>query len=74
MTLLTSIAMATQELNVATGILPIFGRTPVVTAMSAAGLAAVSGGRFILGLGVGNRSSVENAPGIPYQRPLAPAA
>ena len=71
LTLLTSIAMATQKLNVATGILPIFGRTPMITAMSAAGLAAVSGGRFILGLGVGNRSSVENAHGIPYQRPVA---
>lgn len=70
MTLLTSIAMATQKLNVATGILPIYGRTPVITAMSAAGLAAVSGGRFILGLGVGNRSSVENAHGIPFRRPL----
>ena len=70
LTLLTSIAMATQKLNVATGILPIFGRTPVITAMSAAGLAALSGGRFILGLGVGNRSSVENAHGLPFYRPV----
>ena len=70
LTLLTSIAMATQRLNVATGILPIFGRTPVITAMSAAGLAAISGGRFILGLGVGNRSAVENAHGMPFQRPV----
>jgi probable F420-dependent oxidoreductase len=70
LTLLTSIAMATEKLNVATGILPIYGRTPVITAMSASGLAAVSGGRFILGLGVGNRSSVESAHGIPFRRPL----
>ena len=70
LTLLTSIAGATQKLNVATGILPIYGRTPVITAMSASGLDAVSGGRFILGLGVGNRSSVENAHGISFQRPV----
>ena len=70
LTLLTSMAVVTQKLNVATGILPIFGRTPVITAMSASGLAAVSGGRFILGLGVGNRSSVERAHGIPFQRPV----
>ena len=38
--------------------------------MSAAGLAAVSGGRFVLGLGVGNRSAVENAHGIPFERPV----
>ncbi len=70
LTLLTSIATATRKLNVATGILPIFGRTPVITAMSAAGLAAISDGRFILGLGVGNRSAVENAHGMPFQHPV----
>ena len=71
LTQLTAIACATSRINVGPGILPIFGRTPLMTAMSAAGLASVSGGRFILGLGVGNRHAVESGHGVPYQRPLA---
>ena len=71
LTQLTTIADATSRINVAPGILPIFGRTPLMTAMSAAGLASVSGGRFILGLGVGNRHAVESGHGVPYRRPLA---
>ena len=70
LTQLTAIACATSRINVGPGILPIFGRTPLMTAMSAAGLASVSGGRFILGLGVGNRHAVESGHGVPYQRPL----
>ena len=71
LTQLTAIAGATSRLKVGTGILPIYGRTPLMTAMSAAGLASVSGGRFILGLGVGNRRAVETGHGVPYHRPLA---
>ncbi len=71
LTQLTAIACATSRINVGPGILPIFGRTPLMTAMSAAGLASVSGGRFILGLGVGNHHAVESGHGVPYQRPLA---
>ena len=71
LTQLTAIACATSRINVAPGILPIYGRTPLMTAMSAAGLASVSGGRFILGLGVGNKSAVETSHGVAYRRPLA---
>ena len=49
LTQLATIAMTTRNLKLATGILPVFSRTPMLTAMSAAGLAAVSQGRFILG-------------------------
>jgi len=71
LTQLTSVAMATRRIVVGTGILPVFSRTPLITAMSAAGLAEVSGGRFILGLGVGNGPAVENSHGVPFRRPLA---
>ena len=70
LTYLTSISMRTKRLKLATGILPIFSRTPMVTAMSAAGLERISQGRFILGLGVGNRHSVEDGHGVPYSRPM----
>lgn len=70
LTQLTAIATATSRIGLGTGILPMFSRTPLITAMSAAGLAAVSDGRFILGLGVGNRPSVEDGHGVAYRQPM----
>ncbi|NQW22915.1 MAG: LLM class flavin-dependent oxidoreductase [SAR202 cluster bacterium] len=70
LTQLTAIATATSRIGLGTGILPMFSRTPLITAMSAAGLSAVSDGRFILGLGVGNRPAVEDGHGVAYSQPL----
>ena len=70
LTQLTAIATATSRIGLGTGILPMFSRTPLITAMSAAGLAAVSDGRFILGLGVGNRTATEDGHGVDYSRPM----
>lgn len=70
-TLLASIAMGTGRIKLGTGIIPIFSRTPMSIAMTAAGLAALSQGRFILGLGVGHRPSVENSQGVPFSRPMS---
>ena len=67
---LTALANGTRHIRLGTGILPVFHRTPTLTAMSAGGLDAVSGGRFVLGLGVGHRKPVEEAQGIPFRRPL----
>ena len=66
----TFLAARTDAIKLATGILPIYYRTPMLTAMSAAGLGTLSKGRFILGLGVGHRPSVEGTHGIPFSRPL----
>ncbi len=70
LTQLTFLAARTDTIKLATGILPIYYRTPMLTAMSAAGLGTLSQGRFILGLGVGHRPSVEGTHGIPFRRPL----
>ncbi len=70
LTQLTAVAMTTRHLKLGTGIMPVFSRTPMLTAMTAAGLAAVSQGRFILGLGVGHRPAVENGHGVIFRRPL----
>jgi probable F420-dependent oxidoreductase len=70
LTQLASIAMKTQRIGLGTGILAIFSRTPTLTAMSASGLEAVSQGRFLLGLGVGHRHSVEGEHGVSFGRPL----
>ncbi len=70
LTQLTAIGTATNRIGLGTGILPMFSRTPLITAMSAAGLAAASDGRFILGLGVGNRPATEDGHGVPYSQPM----
>ena len=70
LTSLATIAMKTNSVKLGTGILPIFARTPTNTAMSAAGMAAVSDGRFLLGLGVGHAPTVESRDGIPFKQPM----
>ena len=71
LTPLTAAALSTGRIGLATGILPIFWRSPTLVAMSAANLDAISGQRFVLGLGVGHRVAVEDWHGIPFDRPLA---
>ncbi len=71
LSLLAAFAGATSRVRLATGILPIVSRTPAVTAMSATGMAAISGDRFMLGLGTGHRPIVEHTHGISYSGPLA---
>ena len=71
LTALATIALKTQRVRLGTGILPIYARTATNTAMGAAGMAAVSGGRFILGLGVGHRPTVEGRDGVPFRRPMS---
>ncbi|TES89554.1 MAG: LLM class flavin-dependent oxidoreductase, partial [Anaerolineales bacterium] len=49
--LLSEIAVRTKTLRIGTGILSVWGRSAGTIAMAASTLSAVSGGRFILGLG-----------------------
>src|SRR4051812_25509680 len=49
---------------------PISGRPPALTAMAAAGLDFVSGGRFTLGLGASGPQVIEGWHGVPYDAPL----
>ncbi|GIU98329.1 MAG: FMN-dependent monooxygenase [Actinomycetota bacterium] len=50
---LMGLAAETTELRLATGVVPITAREPVVTAMAAATVQERSGGRFVLGIGAG---------------------
>ncbi len=71
LTALATIAMKTERVRLGTGILPVYARTATNTAMGASGMAAVSGGRLILGLGVGHRPTVEGRDGVPFTRPIS---
>ena len=65
------LAARTERVEIASGILQIYTRTPTLTAMTAAGLDYVSSGRFILGLGASGPQVVEGFHGVAYDAPLA---
>jgi F420-dependent oxidoreductase-like protein len=64
------LAAVTERVELISGILPIYSRTPALTAMTAAGLDFVSGGRFTLGLGASGPQVIEGWHGVPYDSPL----
>jgi F420-dependent oxidoreductase-like protein len=64
------IAARTERLQIASGILPIYSRTPTLLAMTAAGMDYVSDGRFTLGLGASGPQVIEGFHGVPYTAPL----
>ncbi|MEV4219611.1 LLM class F420-dependent oxidoreductase [Nonomuraea sp. ATR24] len=64
------IAARTERLEIASGILPIYSRTPTLLAMTAAGMDYVSDGRFTLGLGASGPQVIEGFHGVPYTAPL----
>jgi F420-dependent oxidoreductase-like protein len=64
------IAARTERLQIASGILQLYSRTPTMTAMTAAGLDYVSGGRFSLGIGASGPQVIEGWHGVPYDAPL----
>jgi len=60
----------TTKIRLGTGILQMPARTPAMTAMTAMTLDALSGGRFILGLGPSGPQVIEGWHGVPYGKPL----
>lgn len=70
-TFATWLAAHTEKVRIGTGIVQMAARTPVATAMAAATIDHLSGGRFILGLGVSGPQVVEGWYGQPSNRPLA---
>ncbi len=70
MVLSSQILGETQDLILATGIIPIFERAPAVMAAAHRTLDEQSGGRFLLGLGVSHPPIVEQMHGLVYGPPL----
>ncbi|MDP9116072.1 MAG: LLM class F420-dependent oxidoreductase [Actinomycetota bacterium] len=64
------LAALTSRATLVSGILPIYTRTPSLTAMTAAGLDFVSDGRFMLGLGTSGPQVIEGFHGVAYDSPL----
>lgn len=69
-TVLAWIAAQTERIDVGSAIFQIPGRTPANTAMTAATLDTLSGGRFRLGLGVSGPQVSEGWHGVRFDKPL----
>ncbi|MET7641566.1 LLM class F420-dependent oxidoreductase [Streptomyces sp. NPDC005438] len=70
-TVLSWVAAQTERIDVGSAIFQIPARTPAMTAMTAATLDSLSGGRFRLGLGVSGPQVSEGWYGVRFDRPLA---
>ena len=64
------IAAKTERIELMTGIVNIFSRSPALIAQSAATLDALSGGRFTLGIGTSGAQVIEGWHGVPFTRPI----
>lgn len=69
--MLAWMAGQTKRIELGSAVMQIPGRTPAMTAMTAATIDALSGGRFRLGLGVSGPQVSEGWHGVRFGRPLA---
>jgi F420-dependent oxidoreductase-like protein len=68
---LAFLAARTSRIRLATGIAQLGARTPALLAMSAMSMQALSGGRFLLGLGTSGPQVMEGWHGVRFGSPLA---
>jgi F420-dependent oxidoreductase-like protein len=64
------LAGKTERIGLGSGLMQIPARQPAATAMAAASLDVISGGRFRLGLGVSGPQVSEGWYGVPFARPV----
>ena len=70
LTPLAYIAARTERIRLGSGVFQMPARTPAMTAMTAATIDQMSGGRFLLGLGVSGPQVVEGWHGRAFGKPL----
>src|SRR5215470_9048073 len=61
----------TEQLSIATGIANIWARDPITMAAASKTVAELSGGRFVLGIGVSHKPLVANLRGHSYDKPYS---
>lgn len=64
------LAAKTETVELASGVVPLYIRTPSLLAMTAAGLDFVSDGRFRLGIGTSGPQVIEGFHGVEFDAPL----
>lgn len=67
---LAYVAAKTDRVQLMTGILPVYSRSPTILAQTAVTIDTLSEGRFILGLGTSGPQVIEGWHGVPFAKPL----
>jgi len=67
---LAFLAATTSTIRLGTGIVQLGARTPAMLAMSALSMQALSGGRFVLGIGTSGPQVMEGWHGVRFDRPV----
>jgi F420-dependent oxidoreductase-like protein len=70
LTPLAALVPQTTTIRLATGIVQLGARTPAMLAMSALSLQALSGGRFVLGIGTSGPQVMEGWHGVRFDKPV----
>jgi F420-dependent oxidoreductase-like protein len=70
LTPLAFLAARTKRVKLATGIVQLGSRSPALLAMSAMSMQALSGGRFLLGMGTSGPQVMEGWHGVRFDRPV----
>ena len=68
-TILSILAYETKNIQLGTGIVNIYSRTPAALAQHFATLDELSGGRMIIGLGTSGAQVIEHFHGVPFEPP-----
>jgi probable F420-dependent oxidoreductase len=65
---IAAMAMLSDKLRFGTAIIPVYTRSAALIAMSAATVQNLSGGRFVLGLGISSPTIVQQWMSVPYEK------
>jgi len=68
--MLTSLIPLTSQIQLATGIVNVYSRTPALIGQSAATLDSLSGGRAIIGIGASGPQVINGWHGMAYTKPV----
>jgi len=63
-------AMLSPKMRFGTAIVPVFSRPPALIAMSAITAHLLTGGRFVLGLGISTPNIMQGWMGVPFRKPV----
>jgi 5,10-methylenetetrahydromethanopterin reductase len=70
MGVLTVVGREVPRIELATGVVPTYGRHPLTMAQQALTVQAASGGRFVLGIGLSHQLVIEGMFGLSFDKPV----
>src|SRR6202521_2688070 len=70
MGVLAIVGREVPRIELATGVVPTYGRHPITMAQQALTVQVASGGRFVLGIGLSHQMVIENMVGWSFDKPV----